>query len=293
MRQMRAGLLALVAGLLAGCLPEVRHRASMEPPALPEAPRIEIAPDLVCLDVAVIERPLGDDSLDTELWMAGNEQVVGLEKLAALEDDGLRVCRLGSPLPGKLLSLLNSRATCAGPRRLRDRLGKVVNLPIGPQRRRLAFTVQGADGPRAVALADAQCLWSVQPRAGEGSAVVLRFVPAVKHGVARTRPKAETSPEGPLRWALEPGQARDDFPQLAFELALEPGEYVAIGPRLEQKRSLGATWFSGDGKQRLLVLRASILPVEKREKDEGPVAPVVQRKGDARSIFVRRFGFSR
>ena len=122
--------------------------------------------------------------------------------------------------------------------------------------------------------------------------MVVRFVPAVKHGAARTRPKAEASPDGPLRWALEPGQACDEFAHLAFEVAVGPGGFVAIGPRRDKRRSLGAAWFNDDAKQRLLLLRAAILPAQAQPDQAGPVAPAVQRKGDARSVIGRRFGFS-
>lgn len=120
---------------------------------------------------------------------------------------------------------------------------------------------------------------------------MLRVIPAVKHGAARARPKAEAEPDGTLRWALEPGQAQEEYGHLAVELPLAPGEFLVIGARPDKKGSLGATWFSGDGKERLLVMRAAIQKAE--QKEQVPVAPSSQRKSDSKATWGRRLGFSR
>src|SRR5688572_25631778 len=112
---------ALIYGLLAVCLagctrPEVVHttawldrlRAGAGP----------TGPDVVQIDVALIERPAADAYLNSGLWQFVDEQVVVLERKAVLADNGFRVGQVGGITPAGLHDLLTSERSCANPRRL-------------------------------------------------------------------------------------------------------------------------------------------------------------------------------
>src|SRR5438128_791236 len=94
MRRGRCLLLGMLAGMLAGCL-------GSEPAVSPSwAQRCQplhgpSGPDVVQMDVALIERPVGDCYINQDLWAVADEQVVGLEQKVVLEDNGFRVGQVG------------------------------------------------------------------------------------------------------------------------------------------------------------------------------------------------------
>ncbi len=93
------------------------------------------------LDVAIIERPLGDSFLNQELWSEADEQAiradvgeqaVSLERKTALEKNGFRVGQVGGLMPpAKLLSLLLSPRSCQ-PHRVQLHAGNATTIPLGP-----------------------------------------------------------------------------------------------------------------------------------------------------------------
>src|SRR5207247_4496708 len=70
---------------------------------------------VVQLDVAILERPLGDPFLDKELWQHTDEMIVDLDRKAAVEDNGYRVGQIIGMTPGKLQDLLKSPRSCINP----------------------------------------------------------------------------------------------------------------------------------------------------------------------------------
>src|SRR5438445_5239054 len=110
----RAALvLLLVCGLAAGCTePQTARSTSwLERLRAPAA-----GTDIIRLDVAVLERRLGDPFLDKELWGYTDAQTVPLDQKAVLDDNGFRVGQIVGMPPGKLLARLNSERSCINPR---------------------------------------------------------------------------------------------------------------------------------------------------------------------------------
>jgi hypothetical protein len=253
----RAGLMLSLL-LLAGCLPDFRRKE--EPPIAPRPPVVEAPAELVYIDFAIVECPLGDDYLNREVWQEGDEGVVPMDLVLQLEANGLRACRLGGALPPRLQGLLTSRRTCPQPRRLRTLPGQPTQLVMGPRREVCQFEVQGGDGPQRLALKGAECLFEVLPRVIDGE-LMLKFVPQARYGEVRRRADAETAPDGSLRWGLAKKPPTEGFPTVALDVPLSPGEFLVLGPRMERKGTLGATWFAGENEtgptQKLLVLRAA------------------------------------
>src|SRR5262249_7149705 len=112
----RALVLGLLAGLLGGCAPErALHPAAWLEHLRPNQGRS--GPDVVQLEVALVERPLNDPYLSEDLWKLVDEHAVPPEREVVLNDNGFRAGKLGGVVPGELLDLLRSERSCANPRR--------------------------------------------------------------------------------------------------------------------------------------------------------------------------------
>src|SRR5262249_23060834 len=114
-----AAMVALGCGALTGCLSTETERTTAGLHGPP--PAAVVGPDVVYLDVFVIERPLRDAFLNRELWSEADEQAVradgeqgvSLERKTALEKNGFRVGQLGGALPPtQLQDLLMSHRSC-------------------------------------------------------------------------------------------------------------------------------------------------------------------------------------
>ena len=128
MRYLSAILVAVAASSV-GCggLDAVTSYRRTPPPV---APAREIqTQQLVALDVAVVECPYGDRYLEEELWQGGDEHI-DLDVQPILEENGLRVCRIGGVLPARLQALLSSPRSCAQPRRLRTEFDKATPILV-------------------------------------------------------------------------------------------------------------------------------------------------------------------
>src|SRR4051795_2109167 len=108
----------LPALLAAGCVgpSEAVRSTSWLSPFRP-APAVTGA-DVVHMDVALVERPVGDRYLNQGLWTVADEQVVALDHKAVLEDNGLRIGQFGGITPAGIDSLLRSERNNPNPRRI-------------------------------------------------------------------------------------------------------------------------------------------------------------------------------
>jgi hypothetical protein len=214
--------------------------------------------EMVYLNVALIERPLGDPFLDREVWEAGDEQgIEPLELKSALEKNGLRVCQFGL-LPDRLQALLSSPRFCPNPRRLRVEPQKPATVHVGASRPASTFTVHLGSEPQSLSLRQARFEFAVVPLPEEEGRVRLRFTPRVRHGRPRMQHQVARDPDGQLRWAVEPTEPTEEFADLCFEVVVGSGEFVAIGPWPGCEGTLGHACFVPEGQkvQHLLVLRA-------------------------------------
>src|SRR5262245_55887684 len=101
MRHWKALLPGLLAGLLAGCVGGPGTHSTSMPRGLPSW-GFPQGPDTVQFEVALIERPAGDPVLNKDLWTLADSHVAGLERKAALDDNGFRVAQVGTMPPGEL-----------------------------------------------------------------------------------------------------------------------------------------------------------------------------------------------
>ena len=281
MRPLTAGAYLLLASWLLGCATLPSEPCSSAGETRPTLFDAEEGGDYVYIDSAVVERPAEDLYCTETLWESCDEQFVGLEQLAHFERNGWRVGRLPSPLPTKLQNLLSSRRSCSGPRRQRIRPEEPLRVSLGGQRSTRTVELQGADVRRIEAV-NALGQLEVVPRM-EDERLFVRFTPALIHGQAMRRPTVEESPEGSLRWALDVREPTELFTDLGFEIALKPGEYLLIGPRGEDRYSLGHALLTdtenGQHLSRWIVLRAMRPRPGEDKSTLSKVAPLALQAG--------------
>jgi hypothetical protein len=212
---------------------------------------------VVQLDVALLERPLGDAFLNQELWQHTDEMIIDLDRKAAVEDNGFRVGQIVGMTPGKLQDLLKSERYCINPRRRFLPSGHNVRQYLGPISPRCEFVVQHGNRTLEVALDQARfCLDVTATLTGDGK-TRLSFTPKVENG-ENTLP-FQPDPDQ-QSWTLRVEKPCKTYKELGWEVVLAPGEYLVIGPILQKDKSLGFRAFvqeGGNPAQRLLVLRTS------------------------------------
>ncbi|HZY87052.1 MAG TPA: hypothetical protein VFE78_19610 [Gemmataceae bacterium] len=265
-----AGSLALLAGALAGCFTGQPERSlSRLGPAPFGGPA---GADVVQIDVAIVERPLGDRYLNGDLWQLADEQGVTLERKPVLEENGFRVGLVGGLLPAGLQGLLTAPRSCPDPHRLSVRAGNAAAVTLGSVWGPCRFEVRHGAEAAAVELADAQCVLEVVPTLTDDGRTLLHFTPHVRHGQPRMVPRATQDPSGWRRWECSASQPEEAYAVLSWELTVAPNEYVVVGTLLGKPDTLGQRCFAGgegaEGVQRLLVLRTGRSPPSAAPADE-------------------------
>src|SRR5262249_25069762 len=100
------------------------------------------APDLIVMDVALVEAKPGDDFLTNGVWSQVDEQVIALNHRPDVEDNGFRIGLLGGLPPAMLQQRLSSRRSCPSPRRLKVHAGKEETILLGPPRSPSQFALR-------------------------------------------------------------------------------------------------------------------------------------------------------
>jgi hypothetical protein len=216
-----------------------------------------IGKDLIRLDVALVEGPVGDRFLGQEIWRLADDQVVSLESRARIEDNGFRVAQIGGMTPPELQQRLISKRSCPDPRRREVLAGKPASILLGTLRTHCAFEIHQEGDSFPVSLEQAQCLLVVVASKTADGKTRLQFVPQIQNGPAQTTfgPAADRS-----GWLLQEERSVQKYDSLGWEVTVEPNEYVIVGGRADRPGTLGHECFlradEGSAKQNLLVLRA-------------------------------------
>jgi hypothetical protein len=212
---------------------------------------------LVQLEVALLERPVGDPFLNQELWQHTDEMVVPLERKSAVEDNGFRVGQIVGMTPGKLQELLKSERYCINPRLRLLPSGHSVAQYLGPVLPRSEFVIQLGKQTVAAGFDQARFCLDVKATLTNDGKTRLAFTPKVETG--ETTLPFQPDPDQ-QSWILRVERPCQTFPELTWEVALAPGEFLVIGALLSKDKSLGHRSFvqeDGNAVQRLLVLRTS------------------------------------
>ncbi len=283
MRARLARILALGIVLAAGCVTE--EKTSSTTSWLPRFRPFQgpVGPDVVQMEVAVIERPVGDAYIDDELWQVADERVISPERKALMEEGGLRVGQVsGLMTPPGLLSLLTSKKACADPRLRRVRTGQVVPLAIGPEMPTCRFGLRRAGDWQTFDLHKAQCRITIAPSLGHDGQTTLAFTPQIIHGDSVQTFKVADDRSGLLMVSQRPTET---FTELAWEARLGPNEYLIIGGRYDRPGTFGHECFvrvdDAAPVQRLLVVRTGPLERPGPGLSTGPLDDAVSASGRA------------
>jgi hypothetical protein len=248
--------LGLLAGLLGGCISEQPLRSTSWLERL-RATTGPTGPDVVQMEVDLIERPVNDAYLNDGLWKLADEQNVVLERKAVLQDNGFQVGQISGLLPPPLLALLRSERSCANPRLVIFHAGDPKTLVLGPTLASCSFQLALNGQSEEFHLDQALCTLVVSAALVDNTRIRLSFVPRVKHGqsmvVYRSTPNGQD-------FMMQEERPTETFSDLAWEITTTPNEYVVIGGRMDKPESLGHQCFIRQGEsrgvQRLLAIRA-------------------------------------
>jgi hypothetical protein len=248
-----------------------------------------LGPDAVQLELALITRPLGDRYLTDELWREIDEQVVSLDQRPNLEANGLRLGTISGNVPSGLQRLLTTeKLTCvqghsweiagqandADPLCPHCRLRAVNRESLTTARRRgiragesFFHTLGTADMPvkvqvhqdqeaKLLELDNAQAGIQFQLTPSDAGEVIIRGEPRIQYGSFLRLPQPS---EDKGSWSITPGRPEKAFPKLAWEIGLEPDEYLVLGCWPEPADSFGQQCFTNKaaGTQSILVLRVA------------------------------------
>ncbi|HXG12002.1 MAG TPA: hypothetical protein VNK04_19770 [Gemmataceae bacterium] len=256
----RGLVLALVTGLLAGCATAQPERTSswlsrLRPLQLPGSA------NMVVMEVALIERPVGDPYINEELWDLADEQVIPLERKALVADNGFRVAQIAGMGPAGFRALLTSERSCANPRRIQRQAGDPTTLLLGLTMPRCRFRLVQDGRAEEVELEQALCTLLVVPTLTNDGRTRLRFTPQLRHGETALLPRPTADRSGTYSWALREHRPTEAYPNLSWEVTLAPNEYVVVGGRFDRPETLGHRFFVRSDEpnpvQRLLVIRTS------------------------------------
>jgi hypothetical protein len=250
--------------MLAGCL-------TGAPQATPQRLSERMKPfqgasacDVVVMDVAFVEVPVGDHFVNQDLWTSADEQVIPAERRGSIEDNGLRIGLVGAVPPQGLLNLLMSPRSCPEPRRIQTHAGTETTVAIRPTLPHCGFRLFDESHPKGAAVvfegADAGLI--VTPTLLPNGHVSLQLLPEVEHGQTSLQPAPAADRSG---WQLQQQRPSERYPYLGWEMTLAPGEYIVIGARYERPDTLGHRAFIRTEPapvQKLLVIRAAPLKAE-------------------------------
>lgn len=252
---------ALVAALMVGCATPTEPARSTSW-LNPFRPATSLAgADLVQMDVALIERPVGDRYINRDLWALADEGGITWNRIAALDDNGVQIGQVGGIIPPGLQTLLTSERSCVNPRRITLRSGHAYDLMLGPPHRQLHFQTEKDGEAALVAFDQAQCVLVVTPTLTSDGRTLLRCTPQVRHGQVQHVPRPAADLSG---WVLQAQQATETYTDWSFEVSLATNEYLVIGGRLDRPGSFGQQCFVRRDEpapvQRLLVIRTGRMP---------------------------------
>ena len=257
MRHAGALLLLLLAGLLSGCLSEQPLRSTSLWEHFRGSPG-PTGPDVVQMEVDLIERPLHNAYLNQGLWQAADEQVVNLDRKVGLQQNGFQVGQLSGIIPQELQNLIRSERSCANPRLLVFHAADARSIVLGPSMPSCSFQMEREGEGESVELEQAQCSLLVLPTLTEDGRTCLRFTPQIKHG----RPSMVFRPASDGReLSMQEERPTETYSSLSWEVTLAANEYVLVGGRMDRPQTIGHECFirpgEENGVQRLLAIRVS------------------------------------
>ena len=180
--RVRCDLFAALCGyLLAGCAGGVTVQSSAFLDSLRASQGLTGA-DVIQVDAALIESPVGDRYLNEDLWTVADDQVLTLERKALLEDNGFRIAQVGGIPPAKLQALLTSQRSCIDSRRFHLHANTPTPISLGSPISECSFQVHQSGAEQPVTLDHASCSLLIVPTLGAEGKTQLLFTPQIESG---------------------------------------------------------------------------------------------------------------
>jgi hypothetical protein len=235
-----------------------------------------IGPDVVQMDVAILECPIGDRTINQEIWALADEQAVAMEAKAVLDDNGFRVGQVGGITPPELQALLTSERNCVQPHRIQLHANNTHDIALGPAATSCRFQIHLNREEKPVALDKGQYTLAVVPTLTEDGRTKLRFTPQIQTGPPRLLPRRKGS-----GWEWQEQRPAENYTALSWDVTLPPNDYVLIGGRFDCPNTLGNASFIRPDEakpvQRLLVIRTARPALNPLDETTANSAPLLSR----------------
>ena len=221
--------------------------------------------DVVQIDMALLEQPVGDRYLNEDLWFLADEQFMPLDRKRTLADNGLRVGQISGITPPGLHALLTSERSNPNPRETQMRAKNTTSVELGPVVEQCHFGInkESAQTTKIIEIKNALCTLELTPSLADDGRVRLRFLPRVGQGSSGGL--RGISPQS-INWLAKQQKPDETFEQLAWDVSLLPNEYIVVGGRYDRPNTLGHACFIRTEEvnpiQRLLVIRVTRLQPE-------------------------------
>src|SRR5262245_46981599 len=225
---MRHGCLLAVALFFGGCILESPTVGWLGRPRLFQGPT---GPDVIQLDVAILEGSVGNRAFNHDLWGFTDEQAIEPEIQSVLGENGLRVGQIGGIAPPELQSLLTSDRSCVRSRRIQLRSGTRRTLVLGPPVSQGRFVLHEKGRDSSATLEQGTCVLTVVPTLSADGRTRLQFTPEIRTG-ATSSPIAKV-PDSPA-WQLSFNQDQQEqstetpYSGLGWEITVASNGYLLI-----------------------------------------------------------------
>jgi hypothetical protein len=237
--------------------------------------RAQMSRDSCVLDIFFVRFPLADDDANGPLWNEIDEQRLPGELRRQLAQNGFRVGLVGGQMPIRLAQMLElTDKTIITGQCQEVRLSEMESAPpvvrhhlqLPPGRRRqivasgvydkLSVLWPTPDGVCGESFAEAQGVLAVEAFPEADGRVRLEFVPEVHYGQFAPRIAGHQQ-----AFRIKASRSQRAFDDMAFSLALTPGDMLVVSSFPDRPGSLGHRFFThlceGRQEQKLLVIRLS------------------------------------
>jgi hypothetical protein len=250
-----------------GCaILKIDHQQSAAKPILP--PMVQ-PKDALKLEVYWIVRGAGDPLIGETLWRQLDEAgaVKSSEVRARLRSAGLRVGLAGTNPPQTLRAAANEERSLAerGPGGMQTvslLAGQETTIETAVISEPFQLRTHSAAGECVTPYDGARCILRISGERQQEGWVRLHVQPELHHGPNKVYPTGAD-----VSWKLQQGQKVDHLYDQQFDVELNIGELVVVGPLGEEKDSIGGRYFrSGEPpveSERVLVIR--VADIEKIE----------------------------
>jgi hypothetical protein len=207
-----------------------------------------LEPRRCLLKVAIISRPFNDPAINEVVWKAADEQIIPPKERHAWEVNGLRVGRLIGELPQELEAIMRDTTSHqkVNPSNFVVESGDPTLIKVSDPVEHASLLLNCDNRIFGYDRTDVSGYFRATVQHEGANNVSLRLVPEFHHGPIRrtfqTVPNAAAI--GPQEFQINNGQEEDTIRELTTSLTLEPGQVAVIGCRPEQKRGLGALFFT-------------------------------------------------